>query len=156
MLIVFIYLAKKEGKIMQEIKRIVIPVDTSEAARIATEQGVYFAKLLDVDVSIISVNNANQFMVSAPLEDKMKKEHEAVLTEVKQLAEKKGVNAITELMLGSPAEEIVKFTEENDLIVMASHSRGGFNKLLLGSVSEEVIRNANCSVLIIKPRPTDK
>ena len=157
MIIVFLYSAsKKEGKTIQEIKRIVIPVDTSDAAKIATEQGLYFAKLLDVDVSIISVNDANQFMVSPLLENKIKKEHETVLEEVKQLAKKKGVNAKTELKVGSPSDEILKFTEEDDLIVMASHKRGGFNKFLLGSVSEEVIRNSNCSVMIIKPRYTNK
>lgn len=40
-----------------------------------------------------------------------------------------------------------------DLIVMGSHGRKGFDRLLLGSVAEAVMRHANCSVEIVRPRP---
>ena len=141
---------------MEEIKRVVIPVDTSDAAKIATEQGTFFAKLLNVGVSIISVNESKQYMISTILENKLKKEKESTLEEVKQLAEKQGVNVTTKLMLGSPAKEIMKFVKNDDLIVMASHGRKGFNKFLLGSVSEEVLHRAPCPVMIIKPNTEEK
>lgn len=137
---------------MQKIKRIVIPVDTSEASRIATEQGTYFAKLLNVDVTIISVDETRQFMISTILEDKIKKEKESFLNDVQKLAKENGVIAETKLMFGNPAEEIVKHVSDEDLIVMASHGKKGFNKFMLGSVSEEVLRIAPCSVMIIKPK----
>lgn len=141
---------------MEGINRVVIPVDTSEASKIATEQGAFFAKLLNVDVSIITVSDSSEFMVSLLLEEKMKKEKQVVLDNVKKMAESRGVNVSTKLMLGKPAEEIVKFTKEDDLIVMASHGKEGFNKFLLGSVSEEVLRHAPCSIMIIKPNPRKK
>ncbi|MCX6664549.1 MAG: universal stress protein [Euryarchaeota archaeon] len=136
---------------MQEIKRIVIPVDSSDASRIATEQGVYLAKLMNIDVSIVSVNDAEQFMVSAPLSEKLKKERQDFLQEAKKIADLRGVSASTELMTGAPVDEIVKHVKNNDLIVMGSQGKTGFNKLMLGSVSEKVLQRAPCSVMIIKP-----
>ena len=141
---------------MQEIKRIVIPVDSSDAARIATEQGVYLAKLMNIDVSIVSVNEAEQFMVSAPLSEKLKKEREDFLLEAKKIADSRGVFASTKLMTGVPVDEIVKHAKNDDLIVMATQGKTGFNKLMLGSVSEKVLQYAPCSVMIIKPQTSTK
>jgi universal stress protein A len=56
------------------------------------------------------------------------------------------------LLVGSPAEEIVHFAEEQhvDLIVLGSHGRTGAARLLMGSVAEAVVRHAACPVLTIK------
>jgi universal stress protein A len=53
----------------------------------------------------------------------------------------------------TPATTIIACaTEENaDLIVMSTHGRTGFKRLLLGSVAEVVVRRAPCPVLIVKP-----
>lgn len=42
-----------------------------------------------------------------------------------------------------------------DLILVGSHSRQGFEHLLMGSVAEEVVRKASCSVLVARRRPAD-
>ena len=56
------------------------------------------------------------------------------------------------VLSGEPAEAIVEFANEveADMIVMGSHGRTGFGRLLLGSVAELVSRRANCPVLIVK------
>jgi universal stress protein A len=68
---------------------------------------------------------------------------------------KKGVEYVHHYREGTAADEIVSCAEnENiDLIVMASHGRTGLARMLLGSVAEEVLRRANCPVLIVKPPP---
>ena len=55
--------------------------------------------------------------------------------------------------LGSPEKSIVELakTEEVDLIIMATQGRGGLSRMFLGSVTEQVIRNAPCPVLAIPP-----
>ena len=57
------------------------------------------------------------------------------------------------LVMGNPAEEIVRLADEEgaDLIVMATHGRAGFKRLLMGSVAEEVVRRAKCPVFTFKP-----
>jgi len=53
---------------------------------------------------------------------------------------------------GDPAEEIVRYANENNvgLIVMGTHDRTGAERQLMGSVAERVMRGAACSVLVVK------
>jgi nucleotide-binding universal stress UspA family protein len=137
---------------MKEINRVVIPVDTTDASKVAAEQGAYFAKLLNVEVSIISVNDSRQYMLSKMLEEKIQKEKQTTLDEIRKITEDQGVQTTTKLSAGSPAIEIVKYVKDDDLIVMASQGRKGFNKFFLGSVSEEVLKTAPCAVMVIKEK----
>jgi len=137
---------------MEKIRRVIVPVDLTEASRVATEQAAFFAKLLDAEVSIINVDDTQQFMVSALLQDKVKQEKQKYLDDIKKMVEKQGVKVTTTLKSGVPSQEIVKHCSDEDLIVMASQERKGFNRLVLGSVSEEVLKTSPCSVMIIKPK----
>jgi len=63
-----------------------------------------------------------------------------------------GLTAVTTLLYGSPAEEIVAFAEKAamDLIVMGDRGLGAVTRFFLGSVSTNVSRHASCPVLIVK------
>lgn len=137
---------------MRGINRVVIPVDASDISKVAAEQGAYFAKLLNVGVSIISVNDSRQYMLSKLLEEKIEKEKQSAIDEVRKITEEQGVITTTKLAAGAPAVEIVKFVNDDDLIVMASQNKKGFNKFFLGSVSEEVLKSAPCAVMVIKEK----
>ncbi len=137
---------------MKAINRVVIPVDTTDVSKIAAEQGAFFAKLLNVEVSIISVNDSRQYMLSKLLEERIEKEKLTAIEEVKKITEQQGVPTTTKLTAGAPAAEIVKFVRDDDLIIMASKGKKGFNKFLLGSVSEEVLKTAPCTVMVIKEK----
>jgi nucleotide-binding universal stress UspA family protein len=56
------------------------------------------------------------------------------------------------LLEGDPAGEIVRFAQDMnmDLIVMGTHGRTGLERMLMGSVAEKVMRDAKCSVLVVK------
>lgn len=56
------------------------------------------------------------------------------------------------LMIGSPATGILEMArrENVDMIVMSTHGRTGLTRLLMGSVAEEVVRKAECPVLVVK------
>jgi nucleotide-binding universal stress UspA family protein len=56
------------------------------------------------------------------------------------------------LLQGDPAAEIVRFGRDAgiDLVVMGTHGRTGMERLLMGSVAEKVLRDAPCSVLVVK------
>jgi nucleotide-binding universal stress UspA family protein len=53
---------------------------------------------------------------------------------------------------GDPAEEIVHYCADAgiDLLVMGTHGRTGLERLLMGSTAEKVMRDASCSVLVVK------
>jgi len=56
------------------------------------------------------------------------------------------------LLEGDPATEIVRHSRDagTDLIVIGTHGRTGLDRLLMGSVAEKVLRDASCSVLVVK------
>jgi hypothetical protein len=56
--------------------------------------------------------------------------------------------------IGSPSDEILEVAREvgADLIIIGSHSLSGLERLLLGSVSEKVVRNAKCTVEVARPK----
>ena len=56
------------------------------------------------------------------------------------------------LVVGAPAYEISRVAEayHADLIVMGTHGRGGLSRLVMGSVAEDVLRNAQCPVLTVR------
>jgi universal stress protein A len=59
--------------------------------------------------------------------------------------------------MGNPADEIVQLArdEEASLIVLGTHGRTGFSRLLMGSVAEVVVRRSPCPVLVYRP-PIEK
>lgn len=136
---------------ISNIKRIVIPVDSSENSKKAVEKGAYLAKVLGIEAKIITINDTHQFISSVVLEDKLKKESQVFLDNFKKIAETFGVKIETQLITGKPAEEIIRFVKQDDLIIMAHHDHTKvIDKVIEKSVSHEVIQKAPCSVLIVK------
>ena len=62
--------------------------------------------------------------------------------------------AVRELPLGSPAEILERLSTEVGLIVLGARGLGALKRLLLGSVSERLLRHAACPVLIVHRRRT--
>jgi len=70
-------------------------------------------------------------------------------------AEHPDVTIAAAVVHGSPAEKLIEASAHADLIVVGSRGHGGFVGLLLGSVSEQVVRHAKCPVLVDKPSRHD-
>jgi nucleotide-binding universal stress UspA family protein len=73
-----------------------------------------------------------------------------------QLEQVRPVNpdiAVSHVLLeGDPADEIVRYAQDAaiDVIVIGTHGRTGLDRVQLGSVAEKVMREAPCSVLVVK------
>ncbi len=63
------------------------------------------------------------------------------------------VDSHVELVNGDPAEEIIRLANihQADLIVIGSRGLTGMTRIVKGSVSSQVVEEANCSVLVVKP-----
>jgi nucleotide-binding universal stress UspA family protein len=74
------------------------------------------------------------------------------LNAVKEILEDEGLRVKIYLLYGNIAREIVSVAKREDvkLIVMGAHGKSLLSELLLGSVSTDVIREAECPVLIVK------
>ncbi|HEX6282883.1 MAG TPA: universal stress protein [Nitrososphaera sp.] len=92
-------------------------------------------------------------VVSPNREDDLKSEGQEILNsyEVK-VKERHLQNVMTLLQEGDEAKMIMETASEVKcgLILLGSRGRGGFNELLLGSVSHKVTTHAGCPVLIVK------
>ncbi|RYE88222.1 MAG: universal stress protein [Myxococcales bacterium] len=69
------------------------------------------------------------------------------------LARQHGVAVESHQPLGNPTGSVVDLAREKgaDLLVVGTHDPGGLERLLLGSVSETLVREAPCSVLVVRP-----
>lgn len=73
---------------------------------------------------------------------------------VEKIQNPKMVNVTRHVLCGAPVDEIVGLGKkyEADLIVVGTHGRRGVSRLLLGSVAEGVLRNAQCPVLVVREK----
>lgn len=94
------------------------------------------------------------FLPTASIAQWYDDEASEVLDPVRRFAQQKGWPLETRRAIGAAGKEIVRLaTEEGfDLIVMGTHGRGEVAHLLLGSVTEKVVRRAACPVLTVGPR----
>jgi nucleotide-binding universal stress UspA family protein len=95
------------------------------------------------------------FVVSPrPGEDREKtiKAGMAVLDKVKKKAAERGVNVTALLEAGSPYEAILAAADrvKADAIVVGTSGKSVIDRVLIGSVSEYIVRNARCTVIVVK------
>ena len=74
------------------------------------------------------------------------------IEEICARAGKHGVKTRQQIIVGNPRHEILNVADSEavDLIVIGTHGRRGFSRILHGSVAEAVVRHAPCSVLSVK------
>jgi nucleotide-binding universal stress UspA family protein len=81
-------------------------------------------------------------------------EVQGILQMVKSESDREGIPLDTLLLRGTPGEAIVRAAQDRgiDLLILGTHGRTGLTRLILGSVTEQVIGQARCPVLIVKHR----
>ncbi len=143
-----------------ELKKILCTVDFSDAEHPAVQCAKTLATLSGSSILLLHVMSSRDMYERLGLVPKEVDKHMAVYREAtqKQMDEFiakhfSGGNVSGILLEGKAAETIVRVAENQniDLIVMGTHGRQGFNKLLFGSVANEVVRTAGCPVLTVRP-----
>lgn len=81
-----------------------------------------------------------------------KKVLEQTAEKVKGFCKSDSVAIVTETLFGSPESRLVETAEQSgtDLIIIGSHGYNAWERLLLGSISDSVVRHAPCSVLVVR------
>ena len=144
---------------MVPITRILCPVDFSEASQHAIEYAVVIARWCKASITALHVYNpafmpipglpALESRVPEPELKRMRVE----TTRCFKDAVASGVDVDVIVDVGQPAAQILIRSDavHSDLIVMGTHGASGFEHLLLGSVTEKVLRKAHCPVLTVPP-----
>jgi nucleotide-binding universal stress UspA family protein len=86
-------------------------------------------------------------------QEKLVKRGEGLVARAGRLLRNLGFKVMTAVESGDARVKIVDYASQwmADLIVVSSHGRTGLDRLLMGSVSENVIRHAHCSVEVVRP-----
>jgi nucleotide-binding universal stress UspA family protein len=143
------------GRRHSQFKKMLVGYDGSAQSDKATESGLALAQTLDATVLLFAVARppepATMVEVDAMLDDA--REHfEAQFKKIIQRAKDLGVDLQTDIAVGHPVEQIVHRAETDhvDLIVLGRRGKSRFEKMLVGSTAEKVLRYAHCPVMVVR------
>lgn len=150
---------------MSMYSRIVVPLDGSELAERALTTAEEFARLLKAPLHLIRVIDitrlegrglsglAIEYVGPGLLVEAEEATARAYLDAMVTRLESQGLTATSDVRYGFASHEIVAIAAVGDVIVMATHGRSGVKRWFLGSVAEDVIRQAPVPVLLIRVQP---
>jgi nucleotide-binding universal stress UspA family protein len=130
------------------IRRILCPIDFSDASAHAVDLAVVLGRWYGAGITALHVEAAEAL---EPAERQGLQERAAAFC---QAATTAGVPVDVRVVSGHAVTEILDHAASlpADLIVMGTHGLSGFQHLVLGSVTEKVLRRAACRVLTVPPR----
>ena len=138
---------------------IVVGVDGSGHSRKALERAANEAAVHHVPLTVLTVHqavrdvygSASHYGDDAALTDKAK---EAAQAETDQVLASVGAQpeSVTVIAVhGLPVDELIKASQGADMLVLGRRGFGGFARLMMGSVTDQVSRHAHCAVLVVPP-----
>ena len=146
-------------------QKILLPTDGSQYSKKAGEHAIWIADKAISQIIVLNVIDTS-YLRSIPQEDLesslegyFKAEGNRAVNKFSEKLEAnqcngvcKNVQFITKIKKGNPADEILKTIQEDDidLVVMGASGKHGLKRLYPGSVTERVVRSAECPVLVIK------
>ena len=150
--------------------KIMIATDGSTCSMLAADKGIELARLskgtvyavcvmptayltpMDRDYfSSTGVNPYYESMYEA-MHEAMKKQGQQAVDYVKGLGEMKGIDVKPVLLEGNPSEELIRYAEEEqmDIVIMGTIGKKGLDRLLLGSVTGNLVRHSKVPVMVIR------
>ncbi len=136
-------------------RKILVGYDGSAAGRKAFDTALALAAKDGAELYVLSVARTldvpDDVEAEAVIENS-RNYHRRLLAELRPLAAAKGVKAHFEVSVGHPAEQIIFDADRHDvdLIVVGDRGRSKFARLLLGSVSKQVVQYAARAVLVVR------
>ncbi|MGD0568802.1 MAG: universal stress protein [Candidatus Sulfotelmatobacter sp.] len=134
--------------------RILIGYDGSPQSEKAVELGFSLAGCIDSTVLILAVARPPEPPTSVELEavlDDAREHYEEGFKKILEKARAHDLDVKTDMAVGHPGEQIIHRAEEDgiDLIILGRRGRSMLSRMVLGSVSERVLRYAHCPVMVV-------
>jgi len=143
---------------MISLKKILCPIDHSDCSKEALKYAVSFAMKDEAKLfllHVIDIRSFNEGLETISMQIPDEKTLEQLKTKLldcipEEIRNDMSVEAI--VVQGIPFAEIISTAREKeiDMIVIGSHGRTGISHMMLGSVSEKVVRKAPCPVLTVR------
>src|SRR5690242_12589237 len=138
---------------------IVVGVDGSEAAGRALDWAIREAGLRGAALTVLAVHevasnhwtgNPELYPADQPATEAIRQAAEDAVQKAVSQAGGPGPASVTvRAVSGLPAQELVGASSDADLVVIGSRGGGGFSKLVLGSVSNQVVSHAASPVVVV-------
>ncbi len=141
------------------MKRILIPVkDTSENIDVI-EEAVKIVDKFEGTITLLHVDNihlilrelqyGNDVAKGPEIDENDRKE---LLKKVSDEYKKKNINVESKVLVGDPAEEIIKEAESGDydLIIMRTHGMSATKRFMLGSVTDKVVHHVKKPIMVVR------
>jgi nucleotide-binding universal stress UspA family protein len=152
---------------MSSMPGIVVGIDGSEHSRRALDWAVREAAVRQAPLTVLTVQQPVTVYwgmgAAVPFPDPYDQD---LVKQTRASAEKETASALEQAapgfkpplvevraVAGLPAEELLRFAADADLVVVGSRGAGGFARLLMGSVSTQVTQHAHCPVVVIPSGP---
>ena len=141
------------------MKKLLVPIDFSDATPLVIEQAVKLAKSLKGEIRLIHIaapepdfigDNVGPKVLRDQKAQRIREQHK----KIQKLAEtilQEGIKVTPLLIQGATIDEIIKESKKYnaDLILMGSHGHGAMYNLLMGSVVEGVLMESHIPVLLV-------
>lgn len=148
---------------INNLKKILVPVDFSRYSELTLKFAISLSRLTGARITALHVFEKpvipEAIWMSKQIVDIYKNYHKEAEKKAKEELKKfiqqfdtRGINLKTRVVSGIPFIEIIKRSrkEKIDLIILGSKGLTVFQKVLIGSTADRVVRKAKCSVLVIK------
>jgi len=137
------------------VRRILLATDLAPASAGAARQAIELAQNLGAELLIVSVIDPSVSGMRAGRVERMDQRRdarEATAHELVLLGRQVGVNSSFLVWEGEPGPAIVEAAaaEQVDMVVVGTRGRSRVERMVLGSVSDHVVRHAGCPVLIVR------
>ena len=152
--------SKRDNEIMTRRstrKRIVIAIDQSDYAEKVMKATYDVAENIDADVNVLTVMETPELAAAGELDSAQMEEEEKKISEYQKRLINTNFSGSTLLiesiiLHGDPAKKICEFAKKVNasVVVIGTKGRGKIQSKLLGSVSDKVIKNCHCSVLMVR------
>ena len=161
-------------------KKIMIATDGSDCSMLAADKGIELAQLSGSTVyAVYVVSTAHLFSTDEAylssidgdysssmgvnpyresryevMYEALKKQGQQAVNYVNGLGERKEINVETVLFEGNPSAELIRYSEEEgmDIVIMGTLGKTGLDRLLLGSVTGNLVRHSKVPVMVVREK----
>lgn len=132
---------------------VIVGVDGSERSLQAVEWASHEARRWAAELVILHATFWRAEALRLPAFEEQSRIEQRVLETARARAERAEPEVHIETILAEPppAEALIRASERARLLVVGSRGLGGFNELLLGSVSHQCVLHAHCPVVVVRP-----
>ena len=146
---------------MISLQRILHPTDFSEHAQHALGYACELASKFDAELHLlhvleVHVSSTPQFGMGLALPANIRESEEAAQRALESMPGapwSESLRVVRATLQGNAFVEIIRYAREHDadVVVLSTHGRTGLSHMLMGSVSERVVRKSPCPVLTVRP-----